>query len=293
MGAINENATAIAGLQQDFVNEDHFKGFVQTAEDVQAITANLNDFAYCIATGTIWTYGASGWTNSNEPYPSDATPLSNATPLQDGTATAGQSTSAARGDHVHPTDTSRASATDLADHVNDLNNPHEVTAAQVGAYVKPSGGIPETDLSTAVQQALWTNNSIVLTSDTGTLTSEQLETLTASYGNFIQYGANVYNYTYTDGNNRVYSVQRSINDSDSTTDVIGYFGNVQVDMASGLYQVYTFTVNSVVANPTLSGSEAELTGLEVAGTKYSVVTKTYVDSLVGDINTALTDILGV
>lgn len=293
VGAINENATAIAGLKQDFVNEDHFKGFAQTVEDVQAITANLHDFAYCIATGTIWTYGASGWTNSNEPYPSDATPLSNTTPLQDGTATAGQSTSAARGDHVHPTDTSRASATDLAAHVNDLNNPHEVTAEQVGAYVKPSGGIPETDLSTAVQQALWTNNSIVLTSDTGTLTSEQLETLTASYGNFIQYGANVYNYNYTDGNNRVYSVQRSINDSDSTTDVIGYFGNVQVDMTSGAYQIYTFTVNNVTANPTLSGSEAELTGLEVGGTKYAVVTKTYVDSLVGDINTALTDILGV
>src|SRR5699024_4861471 len=118
VGAINENATAIAGLQQDFKNEDHFKGFAQTAEDVQAITANLNDFAYCIATGTIWTYGENGWTNSNEPYPSDATPLSNTTPLQDGTATAGQSTSAARGDHVHPTDTSRASATDLNAHVN-------------------------------------------------------------------------------------------------------------------------------------------------------------------------------
>lgn len=270
VGAINENATAIAGLKQDFVNEDHFKGFAQTAEDVQAITANLHDFAYCIATGTIWTYGVNGWKNSNEPYPSDATPLSNTTPLQDGTATAGQSTSAARGDHVHPTDTSRASATDLTDHVNDLNNPHEVTAEQVGAYVKPSGGIPETDLSTAVQQALWTNNSIVLTSDTGTLTSEQLKTLTASYGNFIQYGANVYNYNYTDDNNRVYSVQRSINDVDSTTDVIGYFGKVQVDMTSGAYQIYTFTVNNVTANPTLSGSEAELTGLEVAGTKYKV-----------------------
>ena len=166
VGAINENATAIAGLQQDFVNEDHFKGFAQTAEDVQAITANLNDFAYCIATGTIWTYGASGWTNSNEPYPSDATPLSNTTPLQDGTATAGQSTSAARGDHVHPTDTSRASATDLADHVNDLNNPHEVTAAQVGAYVKPSGGIPETDLSTAVQNKLNDTYTLPVASET-------------------------------------------------------------------------------------------------------------------------------
>ena len=54
----------------------------------------------------------------------------------------------------------------LDDHVNDLNNPHEVTAAQVGAYVKPSGGIPETDLSTAVQNKLNDTYTLPVASET-------------------------------------------------------------------------------------------------------------------------------
>lgn len=115
VGAINENSTAIAGLQQDFINEDHFKGFAATSADVQAITANANDFVYCVETGTIWTYN-NGWTNSNEPYPSDATPLATTTPLMDGTATVGSSSSAARADHVHPTDTA------LAGRIDDLED---------------------------------------------------------------------------------------------------------------------------------------------------------------------------
>ena len=41
---------------------------------------------------------------------------SSSAPLVDGTASAGSSTDYARGDHVHPTDTSRASATDLSTH---------------------------------------------------------------------------------------------------------------------------------------------------------------------------------
>lgn len=112
-GAINENKAAIDGLREDVTAQDHFKGFADTAEDVQQISGDLNDFVYCIATGTIWTYGASGWTDSNKAYPSDATPLSNTTPLMAGTGAAGSASSAARADHVHPTDTSRASATAL------------------------------------------------------------------------------------------------------------------------------------------------------------------------------------
>ena len=46
------------------------------------------------------------------------TPSSTA-PLVDGTASAGSSTDYARADHVHPTDTSRAAASDLTDHVDD------------------------------------------------------------------------------------------------------------------------------------------------------------------------------
>ena len=39
-------------------------------------------------------------------------------------------------------------------HTGNTNNPHGVTAAQVGAYVKPTEGIPESDLSEEVQNKL-------------------------------------------------------------------------------------------------------------------------------------------
>lgn len=50
-----------------------------------------------------------------------ATP-SNTTPQMDGTGAAGSSVNYARGDHQHPTDTSRASASDLADEVTARTN---------------------------------------------------------------------------------------------------------------------------------------------------------------------------
>lgn len=49
-------------------------------------------------------------------------------PLVDGTASAGSSTDYARADHVHPTDTSRASASDLSTHTSDTTA--HVTAAE-------------------------------------------------------------------------------------------------------------------------------------------------------------------
>lgn len=45
---------------------------------------------------------------------------SSTNPLMDGTVTAGTASTVARSDHRHPTDTSRASSSDLSSHVNDL-----------------------------------------------------------------------------------------------------------------------------------------------------------------------------
>ena len=45
---------------------------------------------------------------------------------------------------------------------------------------------------------------------------------------------------------------------------------------------------AVSANPTLSGSETELTGLQIGSAKYKVVTQTYVDNAIGNIDTLLT-----
>ena len=41
-------------------------------------------------------------------------------------------------------------ADELAAHIADVQNPHNVTAAQTGAYVKPAGGIPASDLASGV-----------------------------------------------------------------------------------------------------------------------------------------------
>lgn len=51
-------------------------------------------------------------------------------PAMDGTASAGSSANYARGDHVHPTDTSRAAASDLA---NKADKVTEVTNSTAGA----------------------------------------------------------------------------------------------------------------------------------------------------------------
>ena len=60
-------------------------------------------------------------------------------PVMDGAASSGQSAQWARGDHRHGHDTTKADVTaleetadDLADHIADKDNPHEVTKAQVG-----------------------------------------------------------------------------------------------------------------------------------------------------------------
>ena len=62
---------------------------------------------------------------------------SSTNPVMDGTASVGSASTVARSDHRHPTDTTRAAASDLTSHTGNTSNPHKVTAAQVGA--DPSG----------------------------------------------------------------------------------------------------------------------------------------------------------
>ena len=70
-------------------------------------------------------------------------------PPMDGAGSPGGSSAWARGDHQHPTDTSRAAAADLSTHVGDTANPHSVTAAQAGAIPATdkgaAGGVAELD----------------------------------------------------------------------------------------------------------------------------------------------------
>jgi hypothetical protein len=100
----------VEGLQQRLLEESHFRGYLSTNAKIQAIEATPNDFAYSAESGTKWVYDTeSGWIDTGTPVPDQLTPASNATPLMNGVATAGQSEEYARGDHRHPTDETRVS----------------------------------------------------------------------------------------------------------------------------------------------------------------------------------------
>lgn len=150
VGAINELKTSITGIQQDILNEAHFRGYFATNSELQESPGNINDYAYSAESGTVWTHNGSSWTNTEEPVPDKMTPLSNSTPLQDGTASAGSSNEAARGDHVHPTDTSRASNVDFQAYVNNKANPHAVT----WEMIKPAAGVQQNELASDVNTIL-------------------------------------------------------------------------------------------------------------------------------------------
>lgn len=100
----------VEGLQKQLNEEAHFKGYLSTNAKIQALEATPNDFAYSAESGTKWVYDVDeGWKDTGTPVPDQLTPASDSTPLINGVATAGQAEEYARGDHRHPTDTTRVS----------------------------------------------------------------------------------------------------------------------------------------------------------------------------------------
>lgn len=83
-----------------------------------------------------------------KPDTSDIPNPSTTSPKMDGVATVGTETTFARGDHVHPTDTTRQAV------ISDLDDIRDGASKGATAYQKPSTGIPKTDLATGVQTSL-------------------------------------------------------------------------------------------------------------------------------------------
>lgn len=115
--------TDIEGLQKQINEEAHFRGYMSTDAKIEALEATPNDFAYSAESGTKWVYDAeNGWQDTGMPVPDQLTPASNATPLMNGTASAGNSDEYARGDHRHPTDTTRVSVDEFNALKSDLGS---------------------------------------------------------------------------------------------------------------------------------------------------------------------------
>lgn len=104
----------VEGIQKQINEHAHFKGYKATNAEILEIEATPNDFAYSAESGTKWIYSEeNGWQDSGVVVPDQLTPASELTPLIDGEASVGESESYARGDHRHPTDTTRASVEEL------------------------------------------------------------------------------------------------------------------------------------------------------------------------------------
>ena len=114
----------IDGIRDDMYTESHFRGYVSTNAELNDIAGTPNDFVYSAESGTQWVCnGRQEWINTGIPVPDQLTPASNTTPLINGTASKGTENAYARGDHRHPTDTTRASVqlvNGLIDRVGDL-----------------------------------------------------------------------------------------------------------------------------------------------------------------------------
>ena len=112
----------VEGIQKTILNEAHFRGYLSTNDKIQALNATPNDFAYSAESNTKWVYDAnSGWVNTGIKVPDQLTPASDSSPLINGVASPGSEEAYARGDHRHPTDTTRASVTDLNNLEDDVH----------------------------------------------------------------------------------------------------------------------------------------------------------------------------
>ncbi|KAA6377426.1 MAG: hypothetical protein EZS28_027047 [Streblomastix strix] len=103
--------------------------------------------------GTVWMYDAE-WYNSGDIVPDQVTPASDATPLSDGTATAGISTEYSRGDHVHPLNVtttipisySASGSVGTTNYYarNDHSHPHNITTS-ISQQDSASGSVGTTN----------------------------------------------------------------------------------------------------------------------------------------------------
>lgn len=121
-------------------------GFVKITEVDGVKTLTVGNITVTLATKTSQLTNDAGFITARD-VPEGAA-ASNTTPEMDGSAAVGTETAFARGDHRHPTDTSRQAV------INDLDAIRSGAGAGATAYQKPSTGIPKTDLSSGVQSSL-------------------------------------------------------------------------------------------------------------------------------------------
>lgn len=157
----------VEGLQAQINEEAHFRGYVSTNAKIQALNATPNDFAYSAESGTKWVYEAeNGWVDTGKPVPDQLTPASDTTPLINGEASVGSENAYARGDHRHPTDTTRASVeevNDLQNYFDNLEQDVRTCQGDISALYDDTNALREDmgDIDTALDNIIAIQNSLI------------------------------------------------------------------------------------------------------------------------------------
>ena len=179
---IATNTQSIESIQEAMASTQHFRGYYQTIAEITKLEGHTGDFAYCAEDEFKYVYNGEQWVKTDEAVPDQTVEKTTILPLMNGTATIGTDNRYAPGNHIHPTDTTRASVEALEAHTTNTSNPHNVTKTQIGLGNVDNTSDLNKPISTATQSAL--NNKVdkvtgkgLSTEDYTTAEKEKLATL--------------------------------------------------------------------------------------------------------------------
>ena len=258
---IATNTQSIESIQEAMASTQHFRGYYQTIAEITELDGHTGDFAYCAEDEFKYVYNGEQWVKTDEAVPDQTVEKTTILPLMNGTATIGTDNRYAPGNHVHPTDTTRASVKALEVHTTNTSNPHNVTKTQIGLGNVDNTSDLNKPISTATQSAL--NNKVdkvtgkgLSTEDYTTAEKEKLATLN--------------NYNDTEVKADITKLQSNVGtlQSDVSTakenistlqeDVTGVEGNVSTLTQS----VSTLDTTVDGLNTTVEGLETDVTELQ-------------------------------
>ena len=251
---IATNTQSIESIQEAMASTQHFRGYYQTIAEITKLQGHTGDFAYCAEDEFKYVYNGEQWVKTDEAVPDQTVEKTTILPLMNGTATIGTDNRYAAGNHVHPTDTTRASVKALEAHTTNTSNPHNVTKTQIGLGNVDNTSDLNKPISTATQTAL--NNKVDKVEGKGLSTEDYTTTEKQKLAGLSNYNDTEVKADITKLQSNVGTLQSDVstakeNISTLQEDVTGIEGNVS-----------TLTQSVSTLDTTVDGLNTKVEGLE-------------------------------
>ena len=258
---IATNTQSIESIQEAMASTQHFRGYYQTIAEITELEGHTGDFAYCAEDEFKYVYNGEQWVKTDEAVPDQTVEKTTILPLMNGTATIGTDNRYAAGNHVHPTDTTRASVEALEAHTTNTSNPHNVTKTQIGLGNVDNTSDLNKPISTATQSAL--NNKVDKVEGKGLSTEDYTTTEKQKLAGLSNYNDTEVKADITKLQSNVGTLQSDVstakeNISTLQEDITGIEGNVSTLTQS----VSTLDTTVDGLNTTVEGLETDVTELQ-------------------------------